>query len=397
MVRSNSTPIDISVPTHDIKSRPLSAIVLKSKERYSLHLRKRLRESHLSFAATVQERRKARCISSTPSQWELQLIEGLLGDDLDNSTDIEELPEIPEPSNQLQTQRLSIRKLPTRPTLKIQKVEPEVTEPLPKELEVQTLPSRPLLTVLQAVQANEEILDDCASFESEPESEGDFGDFEAPIDLQKVITFAEVPQIKLYADDWPLPKAEKPAPPSLYSVESHPHPLRGNPPDHQIRKCISNTSLRSVASNRSNRVGFVMQNNDSSLSLHSQGTLTHAATVLTHSSGYQHPSFTNLLSLGRSNATRSRDEARSHMKLSRPSLASRKRMARVSALLTPVTESFDSIAIWQGSLGNGNDSASEFRRPSTSSSLSAHKVRRFGHFRGAMVGTSRRNSGFLRP
>ncbi|KAK5074385.1 hypothetical protein LTR64_006470 [Lithohypha guttulata] len=240
--------MDISVPMHDTKSRPLSAIVSKSKKRYSLYLRKRVRQSRLSFATTIQERRKARCISSTPSQWELQLIEGLLGDDLDDSTDIEELPEIPEPSNQLQTQRLSIRKLPTRPTLKIQKVEPEVTEPLPKVLEVQTLPSRPLLTVLQAVQANEDILDDCASFESESESEEDFGDFEAPNDLQKVITFAEVPQIKLYADDWPLPKAEKPAPPSLYSVESHPHPLRGNPPDHQIRKCVSNTSLRLSAS-----------------------------------------------------------------------------------------------------------------------------------------------------
>lgn len=387
--------------------------------------RRRSRRVSQAIVAAINKR-KARYAS--PSHWELKLIDDLLGDARDENFDFE-LPTRQSTEDSSQLPDSTVRDDTANAAAPVFGHD-TIAEGTALKLQVHRISQRPSLRIMQAVQANEgEIV---SATDTEGSSVMDkhplITDLEAMDDCASIITFSPVPQLKL-DNDWPLPYAEAPEfspvsplqsersysfiaqptskdlPSASSSVSSlastHPHPLRSNPVDKVIdkavRKVSSEVSLRSVASNKSNRVGFVMQKNDSSLSLHSQGTLTDMTTVLTPSDALYSSAIADYhpnMSVNRSSPSIAsyRSLARPYLRRPRP-LANRsglqRRLSIASAMLSPVTE----LAERKDSR---KDSASvmEGRRPSGLGALFGGDSRRFGSlkFSGAIVSQSRRSA-----
>lgn len=209
-------------------------------------------------------------MSAASKDWELKLIDGLL---------VENQPH--EDANSTEWQRFTMTGFPDKPfdedrALTLSLPEDTPLPPSPKLLQVHRVAAKPCLKVVQAVQVNPEVLDEFEYSSDFDVSEDEFGsgvDSFGSHDVSLCISIEEPPRITVESEDWPLPSNGS-IPTILSPITPLPHPLRCNPPERAITKSRSQASLRSVGSNRSNRKAFIMQHNDSSLSVHSLGTTT---------------------------------------------------------------------------------------------------------------------------
>lgn len=388
--------------------------------RISSTVKRRSQRVSQAIVAAVNKR-KARYASTTPSHWELKLIEGLLGDDNDNDDGFDfGFSKRQSTFDSVRSNGSSAQHDPATGST-IAASQETVPEKSTKKLHVHRISLRPSLRILNAVQADEDINDNFSMTDSEHGAAVD--DIETA-SCSSIITFSPVPQLQLDADNWsprstkfpefspvsPL-QSEHPyafeslpddshfssASSSVSSLAStHPNPLRSHPPEKVIHKVESQASLRSVASNKSNRVGFVMQKNDSSVSLHSQGTLTDLDNTGPLADNHEHP-IGKLLNLSRSSITTYESVPRPYLRRPRP-LAGRpsirRRLSIASAILSPVTE----IAERKNSRRN-SDTLSEDKQPSTLRTFFKHEPRRFGglKFSGAIVSQSRRSARLQHP
>lgn len=230
--------------------------------RNSLQTRRLFKRISQEITADVEAPR----MSSASKDWELKLINGLLSDH-----------EFQEPTDSEEWRRFTLAGFSDNDMLKLDLAEPEAIPlpPSPQPLEVQKISAKPYLRVVQAIQASEETLDEfdypSGSDISEDEaSDSDPWSFEGS-DISP-ISIKRNPEIRLQPESWPFPSNGVPT--ILSPTTPLPDPLRCSPPEHKIVKSRSQQSLRSVRSNRCNRKAFVMQQNESSVSVHSLGMTT---------------------------------------------------------------------------------------------------------------------------
>ena len=362
-----------------------SAPNLRLKRKYLLQTERYAVPSKTHVEALADHSRKGRYVSATSKDWELQLIEGLL----ENESEFEDIPVTTflEPRHSLAYDtscRSTLSRLPQQPMPKSAKSALRDDAERKRALEIQRLSLKPVLTVVQAIQATEIVVDDCDYSPVSP-LEDDNGVLEASECAQDISPFSDVPDIRLDADDWPLPKAEVPALPSRPDVgAARSHPLRSNPLKKLIHKSVSKSSLRSVASNRSNRSTFVLQKNDSSFSLHSQGTVTDLSSMLAPTIASKHK-LQDLSASDKLNAKHSITHSAGRVKPFAVRTDRERHLPFASTMLTPVTETFNKLTRRDSYTGSEADS---LRRPSSSHDVvSARKEKREWKFSGGLVGT----------
>lgn len=302
------------------RTTSLSEPTVRMRSIYASQARRYVSEPAIE-KETANDNPEGFCVSANAinQDWELELIEGLtfedlnLDLDLDHELDSSKTCATSEQATMCLTapRKLIIEKLPVKQVLRAVRVEPDVVEiESPKfALEVRQINMPPTLNVVQAVAVTEQIFDDISPISDQDLDHSTDNEPVSPISIDftqnelaslnsteatRFIAFEAIPEIKLEANDWPLPRAELRESTSqsetLYSAElnAHPHlhPLRSNPTHPAIihpktQSTSSSASAaptihkkRSTSSLHSNRRAFVMQSNDSSLSLHSQDTVT---------------------------------------------------------------------------------------------------------------------------
>lgn len=361
------------------KRSSMTPAVIKrlSARRDSLHARR--------FAKRISQGTTASARAS--KGWELNLINGLLSDD-----EIHEQPDSEEWS------RFALTGFPDNESLGLTLPEPEPESiplpPSPQPLEIQQISTKPCLRVVEATQMSEEVLDEFDDLSHSDVSEDEAYDSDTHSTVSGDISPVSIkgtPAIKLEPESWPLP-ANGTIPAILSPTSPLPHPLRSNPPERIITKSRSQQSLRSVRSNRSNRKAFIMQKNDSSLSIHSLGTTTTKSisdiesaldkedtTRSARNKNRKFPlhMFSNL-NLRRSNAVRSKSNPLQNVKTN----TLQPRATPGFSMLTPVAETFDTR---KGSTASTQANAdAEAKGKFAQSSMTDKKASRFV-FKGALI------------
>lgn len=467
------------------RTTSLSEPIARMRSVYASQARRYVSEPVIEKEAAQDNLKGCRAsANATNRDWELELIEGLMFEDLDLDLDFEYDLVRPSkicPKGEQTTSysatpaKLTIEKLPVKQVLKAIRAEPDIVEIESPQiaLQVHQVDMPPTLKIVQAVAVTEQIFDEISPVShqdlnkctgNEPVSPISVGSTKdepvSPISIDFTSTepaslesTEAIPEIKLDANDWPLPRA------ALYqestsqievlssaglNVHSHPHPLRSNPTHRVITHSSQPTppiasaapeihKKQSTSSLRSNRKAFIMQSNDSSLSLHSQDTVTDMSK---NSSWLTPPTptppvrdnrrFSGILNLNlkRANAVRhplpfhrradpnvdtdtdTNVPQTHHAQSQRPHL----RHPSSLAVLTPVSETFEKLSMRRDSadtrtsarpsVSTSMSTSADGRRPSSFSivagvvggeaRLKKKKKSKMGGFNGAMVGHSRR-------
>lgn len=345
--------------------------------RDSLHARRVVKRISQSTTASAR----------ASKDWELNLINGLLSDD-----------EYHEQADSEEWSRFALTGFPDNESLglTLPKPEPESIPlpPSPQPLEIQKISTKPCLRVVEATQVSEEVLDEFDGLSNSDVSENEAYDSDTHSMVSGDISPVSIkgtPATKLEPESWPLPASG--TIPAISSPTSPlPHPLRSNPPERIITKSRSQHSLRSVRSNRTNRKAFVMQKNDSSLSIHSLGTTTTKSisdiesaldtedtTRSARNKNRKFPlhMFSNL-NLRRSNAVRSKSNPLQNVNTN----TYQPRATPGFSMLTPVAETFETR---KGSTASTQANAdAEAKGKSAQSSMTDKKASRFV-FKGALI------------